>query len=201
MTLGAALGELAAAATAPVPDAAAAEALLAFEELVRSWRARTDLVAGEGAALREVLFLDAFALASPALLPEASRVIDVGAGAGAPAIPLALLRPDLVLTLLEPRRRRVAFLRTAVGTLGLVGRVRVLEGRLDDPPGPELRGAFDVGFSRATFAPDEWVRRGAALARRTLVLGAAELPAGAVSETRYAVPSTGAPRAIGVYGA
>ena len=40
--------------------------------------------------------------------------IDVGSGAGAPALPFALLRPDVSLTLVEPLRKRIAFLRTAM---------------------------------------------------------------------------------------
>ena len=190
---------LARAGHAPPPDPATREQLEAFEALVRRWRERTDLVAGEGDALREVLFLDAYALSRAPLIPDGSRVIDVGAGAGAPSLPLALLRPDLHLVLLEPRRRRVAFMRTALGALGLAARVRVVEGRLGEEPAPELRGAFDVALSRATFAAAEWRRRGPALARRTLVLATRELPGEASDVLRYAVPSTGAPRVVGVY--
>ncbi|MEO0324750.1 MAG: RsmG family class I SAM-dependent methyltransferase [Myxococcota bacterium] len=188
----------AAAAAAKAPDEALRRRLDAFEALIRRWRTKTDLVAGEGRALQEVLFLDAYVLARTTLVPERSRLLDVGAGAGAPGIPLAVLRPDLEITLLEPRRRRVAFLRTAVGSLGLAPRVRVVEGRLGDGPEPEL-SPFDVAMSRATFAPKEWLRRGPWLAPRVLVLAARDLPPGADGVWRYEVPSTGAPRVVGSY--
>ena len=61
-----------------------------------------------------------------------AEVVDVGSGAGLPGIPLALLRPDLRVTLLEPLLRRVTFLIEAVEALGLTGRVRVVRGRAED---------------------------------------------------------------------
>src|SRR5262249_23282591 len=44
------------------------------------------------------------------LVPQRSKVVDVGSGAGLPGIVLAVLRPDLTVTLLEPLLRRVTFL-------------------------------------------------------------------------------------------
>ncbi len=52
-------------------------------------------------------------------MPAGARVVDVGSGAGLPGIPLALARPDLTVTLLEPLARRVAFLTECVDRLGL----------------------------------------------------------------------------------
>jgi 16S rRNA (guanine527-N7)-methyltransferase len=62
------------------------------------------------------------------LLPDHSRVVDVGSGAGLPGIPLALFRPDLEVELLEPMQRRVDFLVECLVTLGL-DRVSVRRGR------------------------------------------------------------------------
>ena len=146
--------------------------LLHFADLVATWGARTDLVAARSPeALLEILCLDAFVLAEG--LPREQTLIDVGAGAGAPSLSLALLRPDLHLTLLEPRRKRVAFMRTAVGALGLSDRVLVREGRIEDCHDER----FDIALSRATFEPAEWLQRAAPLADVVAVLlGAADLP-------------------------
>lgn len=65
-------------------------------------------------------------------VPVGCDVVDVGSGAGLPGIPLALLRPDLGVTLLEPMARRAAFLREVVAELDLAGRVHVRRGRADD---------------------------------------------------------------------
>lgn len=66
------------------------------------------------------------------LVPQGVSVVDVGSGAGLPGIPLALARPDLHLTLLEPLLRRVVFLNEVVGELGLGDRVDVVRGRAED---------------------------------------------------------------------
>lgn len=167
---------------------------LRFAELVGQWGQRTDLVSADSAtALAEILFLDAAALAP--LIPRDAHVLDVGAGVGAPTIPLALLRPDLRVELLEPRRRRVVFLRTAIGSLGLASRAKVVEGKLDD----EGHAPVDVALSRATFAPDEWLERASAFATHVvLLLGRAETPSREgwrVTAARdYVVPSSGAAR-------
>ena len=65
-------------------------------------------------------------------IPHGASVIDVGSGAGLPGIPLALVRPDLRITLLEPLLRRSVFLEEVVDSLGLADRVTVVRGRAED---------------------------------------------------------------------
>lgn len=67
-------------------------------------------------------------------VPASARVVDVGSGAGLPGIPLALIRPDLQVTLLEPLERRATFLQLAVDELGLGDRVRVVRDRAESHP-------------------------------------------------------------------
>lgn len=67
-----------------------------------------------------------------ACVPEGADVIDVGSGAGLPGIPLALVRPDVHVTLLEPLLRRSVFLEETVAELGLSDRVQVIRGRAED---------------------------------------------------------------------
>ncbi|MEU8873810.1 16S rRNA (guanine(527)-N(7))-methyltransferase RsmG [Streptomyces javensis] len=65
------------------------------------------------------------------VVPEDVTVCDVGSGAGLPGIPLALTRPDLRITLLEPLLRRTNFLREVVELLGLE-HVTVVRGRAEE---------------------------------------------------------------------
>jgi len=74
------------------------------------------------------------------------RVLDVGSGAGLPGVPLAITRPQWSITTIDAVAKKAAFVRQAAGELGLVN-VRVLHGRVGEPPGPGT--GFDVVISRA----------------------------------------------------
>jgi 16S rRNA (guanine527-N7)-methyltransferase len=66
------------------------------------------------------------------LIPADSAVADVGSGAGLPGIPLAILRPDLRVTLIEPLLRRSTFLTQTVEELQISDRVEVVRSRAED---------------------------------------------------------------------
>lgn len=68
------------------------------------------------------------------VVPEGVTVCDVGSGAGLPGIPLALVREDLKITLLEPLLRRTNFLTEVVELLGL-DHVTVVRGRAEEVMG------------------------------------------------------------------
>lgn len=176
--------------------------LCRYLELVASWNEKIDLTAARTLdAMTEVLVADAFVLAREALIAPNVRLLDVGTGAGGPAIPLLLMRPDLRAVLIESLRKRVTFLRQAIDTLGLSKRVE-----LDDvgvnPKKPVFKHHVDVAMSRATFAPDLWLSIGAKLAKQTLVLTVnpepPAMPKGVslIDTVVYQLPFSGAPRAI-----
>lgn len=87
-------------------------------------------------------------------LPEGATMIDVGSGGGLPGIPLAIVRPDLRLTLLEPTGKKAAFLLHAVSELELAN-VAVVRDRAEvigsssAVNGHEHRAAYDAVVSRA----------------------------------------------------
>ena len=62
------------------------------------------------------------------LLPQGASLFDIGSGAGLPGIVIALARPDLSVTLIEPLERRVAFLTEAVEGLT----IEIIRGRAQD---------------------------------------------------------------------
>ena len=81
-----------------------------------------------------------------------SSVADVGSGAGLPGIPLAVLRPDLRVTLLEPLLRRSTFLTQTVEELGIADRVQVVRSRAEDH-----HQSYDVVVARAVAPLDRLI--------------------------------------------
>ena len=80
------------------------------------------------------------------------RVIDIGAGGGVPGLVMAILRPDLHLTLVEADRRRAAFLLHAAAICDCA-QLTVVPRRAEDVGrDPAHRGRYDVAVSRATAA-------------------------------------------------
>jgi len=79
------------------------------------------------------------------VLDDGASVCDIGSGAGLPGLVLAIRRPDLGVTLVEPLLRRTTFLGEVVEDLGLE-RVEVVRARADELHG---RREFDVVTSRA----------------------------------------------------
>lgn len=76
------------------------------------------------------------------------RVADVGSGAGLPGIVLAIARPDVQFTLIEPMERRVAWLDEQVSSLGL-SNATIVRGRAEEVG---LSGTFDMVTARAVSA-------------------------------------------------
>jgi 16S rRNA (guanine527-N7)-methyltransferase len=104
------------------------------------------------------------------MIPAGAGVVDVGSGAGLPGLVLAVARPDLVITLVEPLARRTAFLDEAVVVLGL-DNVTVVRGRAEELVG-QLPGA-DVVTARAVAALDKlagWCLPLAAVGGRLLAM-------------------------------
>jgi 16S rRNA (guanine(527)-N(7))-methyltransferase RsmG len=138
-------------------------ALSQYAESLLRWNARINLTAARSIdVLVGEHFPDAFALALK--LEQPAHVIDVGSGGGLPAIPLALLRPGLAITLVEPIAKKAAFLRTAIRELALGDRVSVQVGR-GEAVAKDTPRAFDAAVSRATLAPAKWLVLGAKLVR------------------------------------
>ena len=78
---------------------------------------------------------------------EGATIADIGSGAGLPGIPLAIARPDLQITLIEPLLKRSTYLGEIVEELGL-DNVAVIRGRAEEPHVRKL-GKVDVVTSRA----------------------------------------------------
>lgn len=185
-------------AEAAIPEAAR-PAIATWLDLVKTWNARIDLTAAKtDRDLVDLMVADALVLSRE--IEPGLRVVDVGSGAGAPGLALALLRPDLRMTLVEPLTKRVSFLRTAIGTIGRTDIV-VVKGKGEDLVRASRTGAhpFDVAISRATLPPPAWVPVALELAPLAWTLLAREEPptiavASVDQDISYTWPLGGVPR-------
>jgi 16S rRNA (guanine527-N7)-methyltransferase len=195
-SLGALIRRAAATTGSPLADEKA-DALATWIELVEKWNARMDLTAARSREeLVDLMVADALMLAGR--IAKDAQLVDVGTGAGAPGLALAVLRQDLQVTLVEPLGKRASFLSTVAGALGR----RDLT--IERARGEALSGRrlWNVAVSRATLGPDAWLELGSKLVDADgcvwVLLGKAQVPvcAGwrAVEDLEYEWPLTGVSR-------
>ncbi len=116
--------------------------LVLYEELLLSQAVPHGIVAASDSGhLRTRHILDSLR-AMPYISGDAERIVDLGSGAGLPGLPIAMVRPDLKVTLTEPRQVRAAFLELVVEKLQLLN-VRVFP-----EPAEGLEPGFDVSLAR-----------------------------------------------------
>lgn len=116
--------------------------LVLYEELLLGQAIPRGIVAAsDSGALRTRHILDSLR-AMPHISVDAGRIVDLGSGAGLPGLPIAIVRPDLEVTLAESRQIRAAFLELAVE------RLRLPNVRVFPEPVEDLAPGFDVCLAR-----------------------------------------------------
>ena len=125
-----------------------------LEELAR-WNKAYNLV-GRGIGTKGMveLCIDSITpLCIKGLFSEEKEVLDIGSGAGMPGIPLYIIGGPFPLTLVEPQRKRISFLRHIRRKLGLE-RIRLYPGRIEDMCREEDHlNTYEIALARATMEP------------------------------------------------
>lgn len=122
-----------------------------FAQLLVEWNANrmnlTRLVSPREIAVSH--FLDSLAITQVCSLPRGAALLDIGAGAGFPSLPIKILRPDLNMTLLEATAKKLAFCRALSEACDFAD-INFIHGRAEETgKGNRIRGIFDVVTARA----------------------------------------------------
>ena len=143
-------------------SSAQADALHAYLSELTTWNQRLNLTSIRDPELMVRHHLIDCISVVPLLRPE-GNLLDVGSGAGLPGIPISIMCPDKIVTLLEPRRKRANFLRHVSRTLRLTN-IRVLESRIQSltPDGTTLT---DETIARAFIDNEGFLHMSARLLR------------------------------------
>ncbi|HEY4899147.1 MAG TPA: 16S rRNA (guanine(527)-N(7))-methyltransferase RsmG [Candidatus Nanopelagicaceae bacterium] len=112
-----------------------------YVEILKSWGIDRGLIGpreGERIWDRHI----ANCLPVTTLIPQGVKVVDIGSGAGLPGVVIALARPDLEVTLIEPLQRRVDFLNEVIAELELP--ISVIRGKSES-----VKRSFEIVTARA----------------------------------------------------
>lgn len=121
----------------------------AYAEMLVEWNGKMNLTAiTEPEEIEVKHFLDCLMLPKYFDLANTKTVIDVGAGAGFPSLPLLIYKTDLCLTMMDAINKRLTFLDTAVHALGL--EAQLIHYRAEDSgQDKNYREKFDLATARA----------------------------------------------------
>ena len=121
-----------------------------YMRLVQEWNQKINLTAiTEDEEFIKKHFIDCIKAFKSEELKNAKNLIDVGTGAGFPGLPIAIMREDLNVTLLDSLNKRINFLNIVINELGLKNVITIHSRAEDGARKKELRENFDVATSRA----------------------------------------------------
>jgi len=99
--------------------------------------------------VKEKHFLDSATLILSGKLEKGASLIDIGAGAGFPSMPVKIIREDLDVTMLDSLNKRIGFLNDVIAELGLKN-IKAVHSRAEDAgKNPKFREKFDIATARA----------------------------------------------------
>lgn len=139
----------------------ATEKLLRLRDELLKWNRKVNLTAiTEPSEVLEKHFLDSLAVAPE--VEGAKQLLDLGAGAGFPGLPLRIHRPELTVTLVDAVAKKVGYMKHAIALLGLSANTRAVHGRAEGKPDAEGLPRADVVISRALMDLPQWAALGSA---------------------------------------
>jgi len=126
------------------------EKFIIYMKLLQEWNEKVNLTAiVEDEDIIKKHFIDSMKAFKREEFKKAKTLIDVGTGAGFPGLPIAIMKDDINVTLLDSLNKRVNFLNTVISELGLSNVITIHSRAEDGARDNKLREKFDIATSRA----------------------------------------------------
>lgn len=126
------------------------EKFVIYMRLLQEWNEKINLTAiVEDEEIIKKHFIDSIKAFKRDEFKSANTLIDVGTGAGFPGLPIAIMKSDIEVTLLDSLNKRINFLNNVVNELGLKNVTTIHSRAEDGARDNSLREKFDVATSRA----------------------------------------------------
>jgi 16S rRNA (guanine527-N7)-methyltransferase len=126
------------------------EKFIAYMKLLQEWNEKVNLTAiVEDEEVIKKHFIDSMKALKREEVKKANTLIDVGTGAGFPGLPIAIMKGDINVTLLDSLNKRVNFLNTVINELALSNVITIHSRAEDGARDNKLREKFDIATSRA----------------------------------------------------
>lgn len=126
------------------------EKFMIYMRLLQEWNEKINLTAiVEDEEIIKKHFIDCIKAFKRYELKKANTLIDVGSGAGFPGLPIAIMKKDLKVTLLDSLNKRINFLNTVIAEIGLDNILTIHSRAEDGARNKLLRESFDIATSRA----------------------------------------------------
>lgn len=126
------------------------EQFIKYMRLLQEWNEKINLTAiTEDEEVIKKHFIDCIKAFKSEPIRKAKTIIDVGTGAGFPGLPIAIMNPNVKVTLLDSLNKRINFLNLVVKELDLKNVTTIHSRAEDGARKTELREKFDVATSRA----------------------------------------------------
>jgi 16S rRNA (guanine527-N7)-methyltransferase len=133
-----------------------------YVSLLAEWNSRVNLVSRRDVEnIWSAHLLHSVSLLFVMQLPRSARILDLGSGGGLPGIPLAIVRPDLQMVLVDSIAKKTLAMTAMVDSLGLKN-IRVVCARAEELGG-EHAGAYGVVLARAVAPLEELMKWSSAL--------------------------------------
>ena len=118
-----------------------------YEQMLISWNQRMNLIArGDEAKIVSRHFLESIGWLKIHSFSADERIVDIGTGAGFPGLPMAIIRPDLKISLVDSNRKKILFLKNVIQELECSS-IRIVLSRAEELD--DSFGVADVVVSRA----------------------------------------------------